>query len=141
MYGRIACFMVRIRAGIIFLMTITKSMNLISVHFLTYLKRLLVSSLVVFSVYCFSRHKNTGCSTTRISHFTLAYIEGWTYGRMYIRTYGRTVARSRDNQNYSHRRVTTFSYQWCSARAELRYRGILNRYSDKDCGKIIFSIT
>ena len=33
-----------------------------------------------------------------------------------VRTYVRTVARSRDNQNFSHRWVTTFSYQWCSAR-------------------------
>ena len=37
-----------------------------------------------------------------------------------VRTYGRTVARSRGNQNFSHRWVTTFSYQWCSARECLR---------------------
>ena len=84
MYRRIAYFMVRIRAGINFLMSIIKSINLISVHFWTYLKRLWVSSLVVFSVYVFFfffRHKNAGCSTTGISHFTLADVEGWTDGR------------------------------------------------------------
>ena len=67
------------------------------VHFWTYLKRLWVSSLVVFSVYFFSRHKNKGCSTTGITHFSLAYIEGWTYRRMYVCTHVCTHGRSHNH--------------------------------------------
>ena len=40
MFDRIACFMVRIRARRHFVMSIIKSMNLISVHFWTYLSNL-----------------------------------------------------------------------------------------------------
>ena len=113
MYGRISCFMARISAEINFLMSITKSMNLISVHFWTYLKRLWVSSLVVFSVYFFPATK------TRVAAQMGYDISVWLIYRG-GRTYVRTVARSRDNQNLSHRWVTTFSYQWCSARARRR---------------------
>ena len=35
----------------------------------------------------FSRHKDAGCTTTGVSHFTLAYTEGLTY----VCTDGRTV--------------------------------------------------
>ena len=81
MYGRIACFMVRIRAGINFLMSIIKSMNLISVHFWTYLKK-----VVSFFSCCLQRLFFFPPQKHGIWHFTLAYIEGWTY----VRTYGRS---------------------------------------------------
>ena len=118
MYGRIACFMVRIRAEINFLISIIKSMNLISVHFSTYLKRLWVSSLC-----CLQRLFFVPATKTRVAAQMGYDISVWLIyraGRTYVCTYVRTVARSRDNQNFSHRWVTTFSYQWCSARPRLR---------------------
>ena len=56
----------------------------------------------------------------------------------------RKVARSRDNQNFSHQSVTTFSYQWCSARAELRYKtpadialGVVETRKPPHCIKVV----
>ena len=48
---------------------------------------------------------------------TLAYMDGWTV----VRSYYRKVVQSYDDQNqiFSHRWVTTFSYPWCFARVPL----------------------
>ena len=110
MFGRIPCFKVRIRARRHFLMSIIKEHQSHKRAFLD------ISQKIVSFFACCLRLEKRRLPTSWVSLFTLVYIEG-VDGRTYIRTYGDVIT-----QNFSNRWVTIFSYQWRSARAELRYK-------------------